>query len=151
MCENGAERRQMRRTNPSRNRGSDLKFLQAFGSVSILIDANCVDPELLGRSVPMSQSLERNSQVLCHDQMTLSNKDGRLPARVSPSIRKRLVGEFFIKVDRLDRLDNEINGIISLRGTSCSSLVWDGLVSRVYLCLGVLLVLDECRDARAIV
>jgi len=138
----------MRRTNPSRNRGSDLKFLQAFGSVSILIDANCVDPELLGRSVPMSQSLERNSQVLCHDQMTLSNKDGRLPARVSPSIRKRLVGEFFIKVDRLD---NEINGILSLRGTSCSSLVWDGLVSRVYLCLGVLLALDECRDARAIV
>jgi len=96
----------------------------------------------------MSQSLERNSQVLCHDQMTLSNKDGRLPARVSPSIRKRLVGEFFIKVDRLD---NEINGIISLRGTSCTSLVWDGLVSRVYLCLGVLLVLDEYRDARAIV
>jgi hypothetical protein len=130
----------MHRTNPSRNRGSNLKFLQVFGSGSILIDANCVDPELLAPSVPMSQSLERNSQVLCHDQMTLSNKDGRLPARVSPSIRKRLVGEFFIKVNRLD---NKINGIISLR----SSLVWDGLVSRVYLCVGVLLAIDERRDA----
>jgi hypothetical protein len=144
MCENGAERRQMHRTNPSRNRGSNLKFLQVFGSGSILIDANCVDPELLAPSVPMSQSLERNSQVLCHDQMTLSNKDGCLPARVSPSIRKRLVGEFSIKVNRLD---NKINGIISLRGTSCSSLVWDGLVSRVYLCVGVLLAIDERRDA----
>jgi hypothetical protein len=57
----------------------------------------------------MSQSLERNSQVPGHDQMTLSNKDGRLPVRVSPSIRKGLVGGFLIKVDRLD---NAIYGII---------------------------------------
>lgn len=36
---------------------------------------------------------------------------------------------------------------LPLPGTSCSSLAWDGLTSGVYLYVGVMLMLDEHRDA----
>jgi hypothetical protein len=46
VCVNGAERRSMRRTNPLTKQRSKPQVSTVFGSVSILIDAECTSPRL---------------------------------------------------------------------------------------------------------